>query len=215
MRQVNRHIKDLERAIKEQETSISLGLRPGTHPASIILPELVIPKSRPPGTVHDDLSDSDENTRDVTEEPPQDSVQDVVEEEKPMKTPRKKGRVKHPRKKSDVEVADQENVEVDKAEASDGRPSRSSRSLKLTLPALSAINSQKDTVIDSDEPRYCYCNQVSYGEVHIFWPTVTICPNLLAFSDDWLRRPRMQVRMGMFPRSLLFLAMTYAGPVSY
>ncbi|KAH9925299.1 uncharacterized protein B0H18DRAFT_1009544 [Fomitopsis serialis] len=39
----DRYIRDLDRAIKEQETSLSLGLRPGTHPASIILPEIVPP----------------------------------------------------------------------------------------------------------------------------------------------------------------------------
>ncbi|KAI0781254.1 hypothetical protein BD413DRAFT_608411 [Trametes elegans] len=42
---VDRYIRDLDRAIKEQEASISLGLRPGTHPASIILPEVVVPQS--------------------------------------------------------------------------------------------------------------------------------------------------------------------------
>ncbi|KAI0670688.1 hypothetical protein C8Q78DRAFT_975056 [Trametes maxima] len=42
---VDRYIRDLDRAIKEQEASISLGLRPGTHPASIILPEVVAPPS--------------------------------------------------------------------------------------------------------------------------------------------------------------------------
>ncbi|KAI0637286.1 hypothetical protein C8Q77DRAFT_1155131 [Trametes polyzona] len=42
---VDRYIRDLDRAIKEQEASISLGLRPGTHPASIILPEVVPPQS--------------------------------------------------------------------------------------------------------------------------------------------------------------------------
>lgn len=40
---MDRYIRDLDRAIKEQETSLSLGLRPGTHPASIILPEIVPP----------------------------------------------------------------------------------------------------------------------------------------------------------------------------
>ena len=43
--QVDRYIRDLDRSIKEQETSLSLGLRPGTHPASIILPEIVPPST--------------------------------------------------------------------------------------------------------------------------------------------------------------------------
>ncbi|KAF7796535.1 hypothetical protein EIP86_007715 [Pleurotus ostreatoroseus] len=41
---IDRYIRDMDREIKEQETSLSLGLRPGTHPASIVLPEVVLPK---------------------------------------------------------------------------------------------------------------------------------------------------------------------------
>ena len=39
--------------------------------------------------------------------------------------------------------------------------------LKLTVPPLAAVISQTplDTPIDPNERRYCYCNQVSYGEV--------------------------------------------------
>ncbi|KAJ8461940.1 hypothetical protein ONZ51_g11228 [Trametes cubensis] len=45
---VDRYIRDLDRAIKEQEASITLGIRQGTHPASIILPEVVVPQSNQP-----------------------------------------------------------------------------------------------------------------------------------------------------------------------
>jgi len=163
---VNRHIKDLDRAIKEQETSISLGLRPGTHPASIILPDVVVPKSRPTGVTLDD-SDSDAAVEGVAEEPPIEFVPEPAEEERPIKTPRKKGRVRHARKKSDVEG--RENVEPEKMEKPDGSPdarsARNSRSLKLTLPARSTINASKEASISPNEPRYCYCNQVSYGEM--------------------------------------------------
>ncbi|TCD67661.1 hypothetical protein EIP91_012171 [Steccherinum ochraceum] len=170
---VNRHIKDLDRAIKEQETSISLGIRPGTHPASIILPEVVVPKSRPPA-VQDLLSDDDEPMEivdDAVAEPTSETpLEEEQEEEKlPPKTPRKKGRVRHPRKKSDVEqqTARQEEVAgLQKAEGSpEDRAGKSSRSLKLTLPPMSAITALKEAPIDPNEPRYCYCNQVSYGEM--------------------------------------------------
>ncbi|KAL1947515.1 hypothetical protein VTO73DRAFT_13239 [Trametes versicolor] len=42
---VDRYIRDLDRAVKEQEASVTLGMRAGTHPASIILPEVVAPVS--------------------------------------------------------------------------------------------------------------------------------------------------------------------------
>lgn len=38
----------MDREIKEQETSLSLGLRPGTHPASIVLPDVILPKPARP-----------------------------------------------------------------------------------------------------------------------------------------------------------------------
>ncbi|KAH8108198.1 hypothetical protein BXZ70DRAFT_1003592 [Cristinia sonorae] len=168
---VIRHIKELDRAIKEQETSLSLGLRPGTHPASIILPELVIPKARSNGPIYDTSESEDEPMDVIIEDSPAVEERPVPpEEEKPAKTPRKKGRVKHARKKSDVERTDPVEVAevAEKADAGpEGRPVRSSRSLKLTLPAIATISALKDAeaAIAPDEPRYCYCNQVSYGEM--------------------------------------------------
>jgi hypothetical protein len=49
--QVDRHIRLLDQSIKEQEASISLGVRPGTHLAPILLPELIVPGSRAARTV--------------------------------------------------------------------------------------------------------------------------------------------------------------------
>ncbi|EIN07640.1 hypothetical protein PUNSTDRAFT_126631 [Punctularia strigosozonata HHB-11173 SS5] len=39
---VERQIRFLDQAIKEQETSLTLGLRPGTHPTSIVLPDVPV-----------------------------------------------------------------------------------------------------------------------------------------------------------------------------
>lgn len=166
---MNRHIKDLDRAIKEQETSISLGLRPGTHPASIILPELVVPKSRVSGVNHD-LSESEDESPQAPTDVPSEALVEPMEDEKPMKTPRKRVRVKHSRKKSDAESQRKEMTEVQKIESSpEPRSARSSRSLKLTLPSMHTLTALKEeSVIDPNEERYCYCNQVSYGEVGKF-----------------------------------------------
>lgn len=52
-RQIDRYIRDMDREIKEQETSLSLGLRPGTHPASIVLPDVILPKPARPTRAQD------------------------------------------------------------------------------------------------------------------------------------------------------------------
>ena len=41
--QIDRYIRDLDRSIKEEETSLSVGPKPGPHATSIILPEVVVP----------------------------------------------------------------------------------------------------------------------------------------------------------------------------
>ena len=47
---------------------------------------------------------------------------------------------------------------------------RQAGSLKLTVPPLSSVGLQgeEDMRVDPNEPRYCYCNQVSFGEVLYF-----------------------------------------------
>ena len=44
----------------------------------------------------------------------------------------------------------------------------SSRSLRLKVPPLSAVV-QGDAAADPNEPKYCYCNRVSFGNVRLLF----------------------------------------------
>ncbi|CCM06380.1 uncharacterized protein FIBRA_08639 [Fibroporia radiculosa] len=167
---VDRYIRDLDRAIKEQETSISLGLRPGTHPASIILPEVVVPTGirphRPPPsplllptTIEEmpspaeiEPSDTGEVTLGVVSTETPTTGQDGT----PVR-PRRRRVAKWSRKKKSV-VKPPGDEDADMPAASSG--------LTLTVPPLASVAlNGGDMPIDPNEPRYCYCNQVSYGEM--------------------------------------------------
>lgn len=68
----------------------------------------------------------------------------------------KKGRGKWLRKKPEIEA---------KEEALDKYPPKA-KSVKLTVPGtVFTVEPSTDAAVDPHEPRYCYCNQVSFGEV--------------------------------------------------
>ncbi|KAJ7734927.1 hypothetical protein DFH07DRAFT_116772 [Mycena maculata] len=120
---VKRNIRLIDQAIQKQEHLISLGARPGTHLAPIILPEIVMPRL-------------DKPSRESTRSPNLDEA--FGGEDHPPKQRRKKGRRK-------------------KKEASSGE-------------AAAPLPRPKPPVIpnpDPNEERYCYCDQVSFGEVPI------------------------------------------------
>lgn len=73
--QIDRYMRDLDRAIKEQEASISIGMREGTHPAKIVLPEVVPPGPRAPKPYHTSVVEEleDEELLDEPIEPPPES----------------------------------------------------------------------------------------------------------------------------------------------
>lgn len=166
--QIDRHSRDLERAIKEEETSLSVGLRPGTHLASIILPDVVVPPVvRTPRVVHSPIPDDEE----LFAEAPPDPEPEVVEPE--LEPPaeerdksRRKSRGRPPRKKEDGSSTHK---------ASSSSPQR--LVLTVTVPPLAAVsNSNLHAIVhpppdpadlppDPNEPRYCYCNGVSAGIV--------------------------------------------------
>ncbi|KAG1883081.1 hypothetical protein F4604DRAFT_1984955 [Suillus subluteus] len=130
--------EEKDQAIKEQEASISLGIRPGTHLAPILLPDLVVPRwnvalrphfpRRPPAILL-----------------PQESIEELSTESA------RPGRGRKARKKSEPESETPPPLpeEVLKIPAI-----RTTRSVKLKIPAQAQA--------DPNEPRYCYCNQVSY-----------------------------------------------------
>ncbi|KAG2158017.1 uncharacterized protein EDB93DRAFT_740480 [Suillus bovinus] len=140
---VDRHIRLLDQAIKEQETSISLGIRPGTHLAPILLPDLVVPRWVRPARVERSPTPS------LSPEPsallPQESTEELSTESA------RPGRGRKARKKPELESETPPPLpeEVLKIPAT-----RTTRSVKLKIPAQAQA--------DPNEPRYCYCNQVSY-----------------------------------------------------
>jgi len=166
---VDRHIRLIDQAIKEQEASISLGIRSSTHLAPILLPDLVVPRWARPSRVTlspvptisgevDGESQGDIGlSRNVSHGGPTLPSSGGPEESRvqPQKKG-KKGKGRWTRKKVEQEPS------MDIPE----HPRRGVRSLKLTVstPAVSAV-APPNLIVEPNEPRYCYCDEVSYGEM--------------------------------------------------
>ncbi|KAJ7070334.1 hypothetical protein B0H15DRAFT_115152 [Mycena belliarum] len=120
---VERSIRLIDQAIQEQEHAISLGTRPGTHLAPVLLPEIVMPKSNKPVrvSISPDLEDAFGG----------------AEPKPPTQSRRKKNR-------------------------------RGRKKETLPVEAVVPLPRPKPPIIpnaDPNESRYCYCDQVSFGEV--------------------------------------------------
>lgn len=141
---VDRHIRLLDKTIKEQEASISLGIRPGTHLAPILLSDLVVPRWVRPTRIERSPTPSlsPELSAIIL---PQESTEELSAESA------RPGRGRKARKKSEPESETPPPLpeEVLKIPAI-----RTTRSVKLKIPAQAQA--------DPNEPKYCYCNQVSY-----------------------------------------------------
>jgi hypothetical protein len=155
---VDRHIRLVDQAIKEQETSISMGIRPGTHPAPIVLPDIVVPRwARPPRVEHSPEIDGHQAAEEPdTEGAPTLGMVTNDDPHGPKVQPKgrkgkKFGRGKWPRKKEKEEVAPEDVPDT----------RRSGRTLKTSGPALAPSG----VVVNPSEAKYCYCNQVSDGTV--------------------------------------------------
>ncbi|KAG9318296.1 hypothetical protein JVU11DRAFT_380 [Chiua virens] len=155
---VDRHIRLLDQAIKEQETAISLGVRPGTHLAPILLPDLVVPRwARPSRVEHSPVPSLSPEPGLYVEEPP-------VLELSPLRVPSpkapKKGKKAAP-KPAKPEMETQSPAAVDGA-GSVMAPRTRRGTVRLTIPAQ-AGRLAPSVPADPNEDRYCYCNQVSFG----------------------------------------------------
>ncbi|PCH38719.1 hypothetical protein WOLCODRAFT_97565 [Wolfiporia cocos MD-104 SS10] len=169
----DRYIRDLDRAIKEQETSITLGLRPGTYMSSIILPEVVppptiraprrpvspipstvdiIPTNQPQDSQEADSTDADGPTIGIFMSESAAAGQKIAQVR-----PRRR-KAKWSRKKIHTVPPTQslENAEP---------PPVASTGLTVTIPPLASMVLVPDVPIDPNEPVYCYCRQVSYGDM--------------------------------------------------
>jgi hypothetical protein len=142
--QVDRHIRLVDQAIKEQQISISLGMRSGTQPAPIVLPDIVVPRlARPPRTAESPELDEDMTTL------------GIVVHSTPQ-SPKGKGK-KNARKKHPAEEIRPEDVP-------DTR--RSTRKTITAGPAVPQyVIPPSNSHMDPKEPRYCHCGGVSYGKM--------------------------------------------------
>ncbi|KAJ7771879.1 hypothetical protein B0H16DRAFT_1515075 [Mycena metata] len=122
---VERSIRLIDQAIQEQEHAISLGARPGTRLAPILLPELVMPRWSKPAR--------------VTLSPDLDDALGGGENKAPAPSQQRRKKSKKGRKKDPV---------PNEAVVPPPRP----KPPHIPNP-------------DPNEPRYCYCDQVSFGEM--------------------------------------------------
>src|SRR5260221_12546563 len=166
-RKVDRHIRLLDQSIREQEMSISFGLRQGTHPS--LLPDLAAPSrwaraTRVAQSPIPTLSDDE----DITEAPPVISAGSEVtigmatgSTDTPARaSPFRKSQKAKKSRTLDKVVSEAEAVVA----AGPSTAASSSRSFKLKVPPLNAIM-QGDAAADPNEPKYCFCNKVSFWNV--------------------------------------------------
>ncbi|KAI9569100.1 hypothetical protein HD554DRAFT_2190763 [Boletus coccyginus] len=168
---VDRHIRLLDQAIKEQEAAISLGVRPGTHLAPILLPDLVVPRwARPPRVEHSPVPSLSPEPGLYAEEPP------IVE-----LPPRQTSSPKAPKKGKKAAAPKPTKPEKEEphppAVVGSEEPAVTSRMrVRLTIPAQPPA--EPSVPADPKEPRYCYCNQISFG-------TMIGCDNVGGCRLEW------------------------------
>ncbi|KAJ3545189.1 hypothetical protein NM688_g5654 [Phlebia brevispora] len=183
---IDRYIRDMDREIKEQETSLSLGLRPGTHPATIVLPEVVLPKTARAARIQE-TPVSDEFESPPPEAPEGEGTPEVVEAAEGMTEAPRRTRRSHgwSRKKSDHKEREKEREMAKEMEKEgmvpavvpgeeENAPPQPQGAMKLTvtLPPLASLQQPLlqpelplEAIAAEDEERYCYCNGVSYGSM--------------------------------------------------
>ncbi|KAH7907967.1 hypothetical protein BJ138DRAFT_1182057 [Hygrophoropsis aurantiaca] len=149
---VDRHIRLLDQAIKEQESLISLSVHLGPNPAPLILHDLSVPRwVRPPRIEHSPIPS-------MSPEPLLPIRSNQCDEELILNE-NTSGTLKIKRKYADRKIKKlPSGKKVDTTDDSiEPAQTRSTRGVKLTLsgPTLQQVA--------PTEPRYCYCNQVSYG----------------------------------------------------
>ncbi|KAG8913698.1 hypothetical protein FRC00_001801 [Tulasnella sp. 408] len=146
---VDRQVRLLDATIKEHENALLLGLRPGTRPAASVLPAgdaAILAAGDEAGEEHV-----------VIIAPPKSRKKTTKELEKARK--REKAREKREQKKLEKlerEAAALANTEEVEEEGVVPVTDATGTVARLGMP------------VDPHEPRYCYCRQVSYGEVNGF-----------------------------------------------
>lgn len=167
--QVDRQIRLLDQAIKEQEAAISLGMRPGTHVAPILLPDIVaVPRwARPSRVEHSPLA--------LTPEPEPPSAPIVFNEPVPV--------IPSSFKKGKKHVSHEPEPKEESAAAVPVEAPKTRRGVKLTLSAPPGPSGGPPLFPDPNEKRYCYCNQVSFGTVGLTIVTTDVGAKLAHPAD--------------------------------
>ncbi|KAF8497099.1 hypothetical protein F5888DRAFT_324981 [Russula emetica] len=160
---VDRHIRLLEQSIREQEMSISFGLRQGTHPS--LLPDLAAPSrwARATRVTHSPIPGLSEDEEDIPAGPAISAGSEVtigMATTTGSEGPRASSSSSKKTKKSKKRKTDKA---VSEAEATPVTAMSSTRILRLKVPPLNSV--QGDAASDPNEPKYCYCNRVSFGNM--------------------------------------------------
>ncbi|KAF8522151.1 hypothetical protein BU17DRAFT_44769 [Hysterangium stoloniferum] len=140
---IDRHVKILDTAVKEHEGSVVLGLREGTRPVETTLQVESATALTEEVEEVGEVEEVEEGAEEDEDEEPQlgmigPAVGTGVEGKagQRLRKNRRKDKRKH-----DM----------------DGQA--------LLEAAVTSVDAPQELSIDPDEPRYCYCNQVSYGEM--------------------------------------------------
>jgi hypothetical protein len=161
---VDRHIRLLDQSIREQEMSVSFGLRQGTHPS--LLPDLAAPSrwARATRVTHSPIPSLSED-EDIPAGPAISAGSEVtigMATTTGSEPPRASSSSSKKNKKNKKRKADKA---VSETEATPATITSSTRSLRLKVPPLNSV--QGDAAADPNEPKYCYCNRVSFGNVRL------------------------------------------------
>lgn len=142
--------------------SVSFGLRQGTHPS--LLPDLAAPSrwARATRVTHSPIPGLSED-EDILAVPAISAGSEVtigMATTPGSEGPRASSSSSKKSKKSKKRKMDKA---VSEAEATPTTVMSSTRSLRLRVPPLNSV--QGDAAADPNEPKYCYCNRVSFGNV--------------------------------------------------
>jgi hypothetical protein len=143
--------------------SVSFGLRQGTHPS--LLPDLAAPSrwARATRVTHSPIPGLSED-EDILAAPAISAGSEVTigMATTGSEGPRASSSSSKKSKKSKKRKVDKA---VSEAEAAPGIATSSTRTLRLKVPPLNSV--QGDAAADPNEPKYCYCNRVSFGNVRL------------------------------------------------
>lgn len=173
--QVDRHINRLDADLLKFEDATVLGLRPGTLPSHDAPSAAHFVADNPPSARRLRLTGAFANASSSGGQPSRSGAVTNRARDKKRARDRSAGLVGEKSKKGRSASPDKHGS------AAAGGPSGGggSRAARPLPPARAAVS--EDMAVDPNEPRYCYCNQVSFG-------TMVGCDNPDC-EREWVRAP--------------------------